>query len=298
MSARIFISYSRQNSEFARRLELQLNEHGFQAWLDTHELRMGQLWREEIVQAISACDYFVLLLSSRSVKSENVVRELSLAEASSKPILPVMLEPVEIPDAMKYQLAGLQFVLVESAQVEQAMDALLAVLPTPTVNSDPIAVARELADDKTTPTTEARQEAMAGCWDKNRLEAHLVLAIGPMAAVLLETVRDPLDTSDRDALRVLFHRQALDLSLLEAALAHAWIPQGTDSTAPLSTDPEEESDPLAWLRLQLGPIADVIWDEPLRQALREAPGKARARLETLGVEPRVVEDLLRRCASQ
>ncbi len=57
----------------------------------------------------------------------------------------------------------------------------------------------------------------------------------------------------------------------------------------------EDSSIIAWLRLQLGPIADVIWDDSLRRQVSRAPTAARARLERLGVEPRVVDELLRRC---
>jgi hypothetical protein len=292
MTTRIFISYSRHNADFARGIELQLNGRGFHVWLDTDKLRMGQFWREEIVQAISDCHYFVLLLSSRSIASENVVRELSLAEASSKPILPVMLEPVEIPDAMKYQLAGLQFVLVDSGQVDEAIRALLAVLPTPTPAGQPPSAGEAPSSEKKRPAGSDH------CWNKTRLEAQLRLAIGPVASLLLESLPDPLLDSDRDALRELFAQQALDPALLEVAFAEAWIPPAPDPPAPIETDPAEDAALLAWLRLQLGPIADVIWDAPLRQSLRQAPLEARSRLEQLGVEPRVVEDLLRRSAAQ
>jgi hypothetical protein len=131
MSARIFISYSRHDSDVARRLESQLNSRGYSAWLDTDRLRMGEFWREEIVQAIEGCDYFLLLLSEYSILSINVVRELSLAESAARRILPVMLHQVEIPDTMKYQLAGLQFVIVDAAHLEQGLHNLLDALPTP-----------------------------------------------------------------------------------------------------------------------------------------------------------------------
>jgi hypothetical protein len=295
---RIFISYSRHNSDFARGLEMRLNDNGYNVWLDTDKLRTGQLWREEIVQAIAACDYFLILLSSRSIVSENVVRELSLAETSAKPILPVMLEQVEIPDKMKYQLAGLQCVLVDSAQVDQAIAALLDALPAPSAKGTPPPPAAEgkpKPPAEETPTAQETPTVSAGSWDKARLWSQLSLAIGPMASLLLESLPDPLRVSDRDTLRAVFQRHQFDLGLLDAALAHSLI---SPAPEPPCLSPEglaEDSSIIAWLRLQLGPIADVIWDDSLRRQVCQAPASARTRLERLGVEPRVVDELLRRC---
>jgi adenylate cyclase len=49
-----------------------------------------------------------VLLSSSSVISENVTKEIALAAERKKKILPLDLEPVAIPNEMAYHLAGLQ----------------------------------------------------------------------------------------------------------------------------------------------------------------------------------------------
>lgn len=288
MSTRIFISYSRSNSDFAHRLEVGLKECGFQVWLDTDELQAGQFWREQIVEAIEICDFFVLLLSSRSIVSENVVRELSLAESSSKPILPVMLEEVEIPNKMKYQLAGLQFALVESAQIDQAIAALLSVLPTP----ESEVTASAPAGDR--PLGETLSSMVDSFWDKAKLLDQLLLAIGPMASVLLESLPDLLRNQDRDTLQALFEQHKLDRHLLDEALASAVMAAVPEPSSPEQCDGEIDASLVVWLRLQLGPIAELILDKRLIRELRDAPSEAIARLERLGVEPRVVEELLRR----
>jgi hypothetical protein len=286
---RIFISYSRHDSDFARILEVRLSNHGCNVWLDTEKLHLGQLWREEIVQAISGCDSFVILLSTRSIHSENVVKELSLAEISGKRILPVMIEQVDIPDSMRYQLAGLQFVLVDSGQIDQGIAALLAAFPPASAEGKPEAPAEAERPAEAAPLVEA------GSWDKTRLLAQLTLEIGPVATLFLESMPDPLQARDRAALQTLFQDQNLDLSLLATALDRAWISADADRNDGRPPGLPDEASLVEWFRLQVGPIADVIWDASLRQAVRQAPQRARDRLEQLGVAPEVVEELISRC---
>ncbi|MFM9100235.1 MAG: toll/interleukin-1 receptor domain-containing protein [Cyanobium sp.] len=272
MNVRIFISYSRQDAAFALGLQARLNDQGWGAWLDSEKLETGQHWREEIVQAIAGCDYFVLVLSSKSIQSENVVKELSLAESSSKPILPLLIEPVEIPDSMKYQLAGLQFVSLDcpaldglETLIEPFFQALIEALPHPAPTPAPQGTGR---------------------WDKGKVLARLLLAIGPMAQLWLEARPDPLLDSDRVALEGLFRRHNLDGTLLAEALAEAQLPPGADLDPSLAE----------WFRLQVGPSADLVWDGGLEEALRQAPLQAGARLEQIGVDPAVVQELLNRLA--
>lgn len=271
MNVRIFISYSRRDAAFALGLQARLNDQGWGAWLDSEKLQTGQRWREEIVQAIAGCDYFVLVLSSRSIQSENVVKELSLAESSSKPILPLMIEPVEIPDSMKYQLAGLQFVSLDCRALDDGLETLIQPFFQ--------ALLEALPHPAPTPAPQG-----AGRWDKGKVLARLLLAIGPMAQLWLEARPDPLLDSDRVALEGLFRRHNLDGMLLTEALAEAQLPPGADLDPSLAE----------WFRLQVGPIADLVWDGGLEEALRQAPLQAGARLERIGVDPAVVKELLNR----
>ena len=271
MNVRIFISYSRRDAAFALGLQARLNDQGWGAWLDSEKLQTGQRWREEIVQAIAGCDYFVLVLSSRSIQSENVVKELSLAESSSKPILPLMIEPVEIPDSMKYQLAGLQFVSLDCRALDDGLETLIQPFFQ--------ALLEALPHPAPTPAPQG-----AGRWDKGKVLARLLLAIGPMAQLWLEARPDPLLDSDRVALEGLFRRHNLDGTLLAEALAEAQLPPGADLDPSLAE----------WFRLQVGPIADLVWDGGLEEALRQAPLQAGARLERIGVDPAVVKELLNR----
>ena len=107
----VFISYSRRDSETIESIVTQLEAEGIDVWLDREDIKPGQQWRKQIVEAIDTAEAFVLNLSPDSGASDNVLKELNLAEESLEPfILPIMLKDMKIPDTMRYQLAGTQFI--------------------------------------------------------------------------------------------------------------------------------------------------------------------------------------------
>jgi TolB-like protein len=106
--ADIFISYSRKDSEQANLLAELLSSAGLSCWIDREGIDVATSWSGEIVDAIEQCKAFVVLISPSSVESHNVIKEVSLAAEQRKKILPLDLEPVELPRDMKYHLAGIQ----------------------------------------------------------------------------------------------------------------------------------------------------------------------------------------------
>lgn len=76
----VFISYAREDKAHALRLAADLQARGARVWIDALELLPGQNWTRAIERAISACRFFVALMSSHSVdKNGYVQRELNLA---------------------------------------------------------------------------------------------------------------------------------------------------------------------------------------------------------------------------
>jgi hypothetical protein len=106
----LFISYSRQDLKVVDFLVSRLKDDGFDVWIDRENIRAGDLWREKIVRAIKTADAFVLMLSPNSVKSDNVRKEMDLAESTQRGFFPVLLAPVNVPDKLMYQLSGIQWI--------------------------------------------------------------------------------------------------------------------------------------------------------------------------------------------
>jgi hypothetical protein len=106
--SQIFISYSRSDKAVIDELIKQLEAAGHVVWVDREGIRGGEQWRLKIVEAIEHSHAFLLALSKNSIASDHVRAEIDLAKESKIPIIPIRLQPVEIPATMRYQLAGIQ----------------------------------------------------------------------------------------------------------------------------------------------------------------------------------------------
>jgi len=75
----IFISHDHDDGDFAELLKLKLERNGFNAWIDTERLKIGQDWREEIDMAIFNSNAFIVIMSPKARKSEYVTYEWAFA---------------------------------------------------------------------------------------------------------------------------------------------------------------------------------------------------------------------------
>jgi len=143
-AATAFISYSREDSEFALRLAADLRQAGARIWLDQLDIALGTPWDSMIEQALREAATMLLVLSPASVKSENVRNEISFALQEKKTIIPILRQDCAVP----LQLHRLQRVDFRS-DYARGMNAVLQELgvtpPAPPVLAG---LAPELAQPK------------------------------------------------------------------------------------------------------------------------------------------------------
>ncbi len=96
--ARIFISYSRKDTDQLRELARALEAAGHSVWWDVRSIQAGADWQRAIDTGIVDSDAVVLLLSAHSVASEWVTKELEIARAKHKAILPVRIDEIDAKD--------------------------------------------------------------------------------------------------------------------------------------------------------------------------------------------------------
>ena len=106
----------------------KLRSAGVSIWVDESGIGAATLWSKEIAGAIKGCKVLVLMVTPNSVKSKNVVKEVSLAAEQNKQILPVILEPTEIPEALEYHLAGIQHLDVTGMSASESAEEILPAL--------------------------------------------------------------------------------------------------------------------------------------------------------------------------
>lgn len=126
----IFISYSRKDSEFVRRLEKALESRGREAWVDWEGIRPTEEFMQAIYRAIEGTDTFVFVISPDSVGSEICGRELAHAVTHNKRMIPIVVRDVEAK-AVPEPLAKLNWVFArETDSFDAATDTLISALDT------------------------------------------------------------------------------------------------------------------------------------------------------------------------
>ena len=98
--AKIFISYSRDDFDFADQLVAALEGTGFDPLIDRHSIPGGEDWKAQLRHMIVEADSVVFVLSPRSAASKLCEWEVEEADQLNKRLIPVVcasLESVSVP---------------------------------------------------------------------------------------------------------------------------------------------------------------------------------------------------------
>jgi hypothetical protein len=154
---RTFISYAREDSEFALKLATDLRAAGADIWLDRFDITVGDPWPQAIDKALDECGQFLVILTRASTGSQNVMAELNSAVDEGKRILPVLREECRIP----FRIRAVHYANF-TGDYESGLAELLPAIgvrqtpPRPPV-LPPVDVAKheQAASDATSPSGEA-----------------------------------------------------------------------------------------------------------------------------------------------
>jgi TIR domain len=152
--APVFISYAREDSTFVKRLISDLKAAGANVWLDQIDIRPGSRWDREVEKALTNCSELIVVVTSASIKSDQVMDEISYALDERKTIIPIINGECSMP----FRLRRLQYVdfrsdypsslglLLKSLSLNQQVE-LVADVPKPAVvnTSDRIVLAANLS---------------------------------------------------------------------------------------------------------------------------------------------------------
>jgi hypothetical protein len=132
-----FFSYSREDSDFAKKLAADLKSTGASVWMDQLDIEPGVRWDDAVSQALESSPRVLVILSPASAKSENVSDEVSFALSKQKHVIPVLYRECDVP----FRLARLQYVDFRTNYntALQELTGALALKPTPSaaVASEP-----------------------------------------------------------------------------------------------------------------------------------------------------------------
>ncbi|RZM75465.1 toll/interleukin-1 receptor domain-containing protein [Leptolyngbya iicbica] len=94
----VFISYSRVDSDFARRLNETLQIQGKRTWFDQESIASGTDFQQEIYRGIESSDVFLFVLSPQSINSPYCADEVEYANGLNKRIVTVLHRPIDTAD--------------------------------------------------------------------------------------------------------------------------------------------------------------------------------------------------------
>ena len=102
MAHDVFLSYSHADQECALGLVSRLEAHGISVWVAPRDIAPSADWAASIVDAISNARLMVLVFSSHSNASPQVVREVERAVHKRLPVLPFRIENVPPTKSLEY----------------------------------------------------------------------------------------------------------------------------------------------------------------------------------------------------
>jgi hypothetical protein len=133
-----FISYARADAELALRLAADLRRAGAAIWVDQLDIKPSDRWDRAVEAGLRNSHGVVLVMSPRSVASENVLDEISVALDAGKQVVPVLVEACQAP----LRLARVQFIDATrdyNAALQACAAALRNVAGAPAPKRTPIA---------------------------------------------------------------------------------------------------------------------------------------------------------------
>lgn len=128
--AKVFVSYSRKDITFAKRLTAELQKCELDFWIDWEGIPPTVDWWREIEKGIEEADVFVFLISPDSAKSKVCGQEIDVAVKNGKRIVPIVVRDIAWEETPKH-LGHLNYIFIrESDDFDAAVKKLITAIQT------------------------------------------------------------------------------------------------------------------------------------------------------------------------
>jgi WD40 repeat protein len=125
-----FISYAREDQDFARRLHAALVDAGHSLWVDWESIHPSSDWFKEIAEGIDQSDAVIFVVTRNSVHSKECRAEVEHGSRAEIRIIPVLREPVD-PGLLPAGAGAFQWVeFLDDASFDESVLALRRALET------------------------------------------------------------------------------------------------------------------------------------------------------------------------
>ncbi len=90
MTLQVFISYKSEYRDFARAVKSELNQWGFDTWLDVDNIQPGDYFRHKIQAGLDSSDVLLMVLTEEAQLSREVMSEVDyFLDVAKKPVVPL-----------------------------------------------------------------------------------------------------------------------------------------------------------------------------------------------------------------
>ncbi|HUZ84265.1 MAG TPA: AAA family ATPase, partial [Gaiellales bacterium] len=213
----VFVSYASADRDRVLPLVERLEAVGVAVWIDRDGIHGGENYARVISDAIKDAAALVLMASPASLASRNVRQELALGWRYERPYLPLLLDPIEIPDDLAYWLEGSQWIeLLDHpadrwlADVAQALTRHGITLQEADATSQPATVTRERP---LLVGREREQEILRAQLDRMLAGQGGTVLVGGEADIGKTTLVEDLDIQAEEAGALVIWGHAYDLSV-------------------------------------------------------------------------------------
>ena len=101
-----FVSYASSDRTVAEAVRSKLQDAELGCWMAPHDIVAGTTWAEAIIEGVQASRSMVVVFSSRSNASSQVMREVDRAVAHKLPLVTFRIEDCRPTRAMEYFLSA------------------------------------------------------------------------------------------------------------------------------------------------------------------------------------------------
>ncbi|MBR4782117.1 MAG: toll/interleukin-1 receptor domain-containing protein [Lachnospiraceae bacterium] len=121
----VFISHSSKDKEIADKVVQYFEDKGLSCWISSRDIVPGAEWAAAISTAITASKVFLLIYTENSAASEQVVREVSLAEHKKGVyVVPYKTDETPLKGSFEYYLSASHFIYADYSQNEYKLEEL------------------------------------------------------------------------------------------------------------------------------------------------------------------------------
>ena len=125
LSNEVFISYSRADSDFARKLNDALQLQGKTTWFDQESITSGADFQQEIYRGIESSDNFIFVISPEAIKSPYCSDEVEYAASLNKRFITILHRKTEY---LHPTLAAVHWIDFEKNDFTESFNDLVSVL--------------------------------------------------------------------------------------------------------------------------------------------------------------------------